>query len=288
MDETPIELPPPPPPPGETARAVDRWLAPFLVFGLFYIAAAVAIVGAAMRFGIAESQWLALASAVVATALCILIFDRGKWPLGFSGPPLAAMRELLYGGVLAAMLIGLADLIVFATATLRHTRGAGFPWGELAAVYIPAAVHEELLFRGYAYQKMRRWSRPAAISVLSLLFAVAHIGNNGVTPIAFANLVIAGVLLALAYELYQRLWFAIGLHLAWNLVSGPILGYPVSGFVSQPTVLVTHVSGPASLTGGLFGLEGSIAVTIAELLAIGWLLYRMYHSRAQNAPLEIP
>ena len=285
MDEQP-QLPPPPPEPAMVR--VDRWFWPFLVFGLFYVAAAVAIVGVAMRFNYADSQWFVLAGAVIATLLCIFIFDRGRWPLGFSGPPFAAVREVLYGCVFAALLIGFADLVVELTAHVRHTRGNGFPWSELLAVYIPAAVHEELLFRGYPYQKMRRWSRPVAIIVLSLLFAVAHMGNRGVTAIAFANLVIAGVLLALAYELYQRLWFPIGLHLAWNLVSGPIIGYPVSGFVSNPTVLVTQVSGHPALTGGAFGLEGSIGVTIAELLAIGWLFYRMYHSRRANAAQEIP
>jgi membrane protease YdiL (CAAX protease family) len=281
MDEQPLPIPP-----GEKARAVDRWLAPFLIFGLLYIAASVAILGGAMHYGVTATQWLALSAAVVATALCIVIFDRGRWPIGFSGPPLAAVRELLFGGLVAAMLIGFADFLVALMANLHHTRGNGFPWTELIAVYIPAAIHEELLFRGYAYQKMRRWSRVTAIVVLSLLFAVAHMGNRGVTVIAFTNLVIAGVLLALAYELYTRLWFPIGLHLMWNLVSGPIIGYPVSGFVSNPTVLITQVSGPPAITGGAFGLEGSIAVTIAELLAIGWLLSRMYHSPAKKQ--EIP
>jgi len=286
MDEQP-QLPPPPPPEPAVVR-VDRWFWPFLVFGFFCLAADVLIIGVAMRFRHADSQWLAVAGAVIATILCILIFDRGRWPIGFSGPPLAAVRELVYGGVFAALLIGFADLVVELTTHVTHTRGNGFPWGELFAVYLPAVLHEELLFRGYPYQKMRRWSRPAAIVVLSLLFALAHMGNRGVTVIAFTNLVIAGVLLALAYELYERLWFPIGLHLAWNLVSGPIIGYPVSGFVTDPTVIVTHVSGPPALTGGAFGLEGSIGVTIAELLAIGWLLFRMYHSRRAKTAQEIP
>jgi membrane protease YdiL (CAAX protease family) len=264
MDEQPLPIPP-----GEKARAVDRWLAPFLIFGLLYIAASVAILGGAMHYGVTATQWLALSAAVVATALCIVIFDRGRWPIGFSGPPLAAVRELLFGCLVAAMLIGFADFLVALMANLHHTRGNGFPWTELIAVYIPAAIHEELLFRGYAYQKMRRWSRVTAIVVLSLLFAVAHMGNRGVTVIAFTNLAIAGVLLALAYELYTRLWLPIGLHLMWN-----------------PTVLITQVSGPPAITGGAFGLEGSIAVTIAELLAIGWLLSRMYHSPAKKQ--EIP
>jgi membrane protease YdiL (CAAX protease family) len=268
-------------------KAVDRWLAPLLVFSLFDIAVSVLLAWVAAETGFRHTQWLALASVSIATAATILIFDRGGWALGFSGPPLRASRELLFGCAVAALLIGFADLIVALLASLRHTRGNGFPWGELVAVYVPAAVHEELLFRGYAYQKMRRWSRPFAIVVLSLLFAVAHGGNRGMSALALANLVLAGVLLALSYERYERLWFPIGLHLAWNVVSGPIIGYPVSGFVSDPTVFITHVTGATAITGGAFGLEGSVGITIAELLAIGWLLRGMYDSRAQRARQEI-
>ena len=54
-----------------------------------------------------------------------------------------------------------------------------------------------------------------------------------------ANLILAGVLLALAYERYERLWFPIGIHIAWNVASGPILGYDVSGYVPSQTVLRT-------------------------------------------------
>jgi membrane protease YdiL (CAAX protease family) len=276
------------PTPEPRGRAIDRWLRPFLVFGLLYFAVAYALAYVASRVGFIESQWVALATVSIATAIAVAMFDRGRWPIGFSGPPVAATRELLFGCIFAALLIGVADRIIALLANLHHTRGAGFPWRELVAVYIPAAIHEELLFRGYAYQKMRRWSRGAAVAVLSLLFAIAHAGNQGMTPLALANLIIAGVLLALAYELYERLWFPIGLHLAWNVVSGPLIGYPVSGFVTVPTVFITHVSGLPFVTGGAFGIEGSIGVTVAELCAISWLLSRMYHSRANQAQQENP
>lgn len=267
-------------------RGVDRWLSPAIVFFFLDVFAGVAVAPLAILLNVNATQWALLVSVSIATVISIGVWDRGHWPLGFSGPPIAALRELLFGAACAALIILFADGLIALFAQLRHTRGNGIPWRELLVVYTPAAVHEELLFRGYAYQKIRGRSRVAAIAALSILFAAAHLGNSGISPLAAVNLVIAGVLLALAYELYERLWFPIGLHLAWNVVSGPLIGYPVSGFVSNPTLFVTHVSGPAAITGGAFGIEGSIAVTVAELLAIGWLLWRMYDSRALRAPQE--
>ena len=45
---------------------------------------------------------------------------------------------------------------------------------------------------------------------------------------AILNLILAGILLALAYERFERLWFPIGIHFLWNILSGPILGYGVN------------------------------------------------------------
>src|SRR5207248_6674658 len=79
---------------------------------------------------------------------------------------------------------------------------------------------------------------------------------------------------ALAYEWFERLWFPIGVHLVWNLASGPILGYGVSGYASATTLFVTSGSGRSWLTGGAFGLEGSIWIAMVELIGVAALLWR--------------
>ena len=58
-----------------------------------------------------------------------------------------------------------------------------------------------------------------------------------------------GVMLALAYLVYERLWFPIGLHLAWNIFSGPILGYDISGYIPAESVLALRGNGRSWLTG---------------------------------------
>jgi hypothetical protein len=216
-------------------------------------------------------QWAWLAGGVTATLLTVAVAEHGRWRVGLAGPPRAAVRELLRGAAFAAVLVLAADALVQASTPLRHAWRGTFPSLELLAVYIPAVLHEELVFRGYPFQKLRVLHRPFAIGGTSLLFAVMHIGNHGITVVAFTNLALAGVLLALAYERYGRLWFPIGLHFAWNLLCGPVLGYDVSGYVPVSSLLTTVGSGAPWLTGGAFGIEGSAWIGLVEVAGIAVL-----------------
>ena len=218
--------------------------------------------------GLPLHQWDSLVGVIVATGATILSSENGQWRLGLAAPPLVAVRELLLGAGFAVVLIGVSDILVMVSTNLRHVAGSGFPWVELIVVYLPAAIHEELLFRGYPYQKVRSVNRSAAIIFTATVFASLHAGNEGISPLAIVNLVLAGVMLALAYEVYERLWLPIGIHVAWNILSGPVLGYNVSGYVSQRTVLEVRGGGSDWLTGGRFGIEASVWLVVVEIAAI--------------------
>jgi len=253
------------------------------LFVAIYLATLVVGAWVARLAGLESFYWLALLSAAVATAGTVSIMERGRWNIGFLVPPVLAAREFAIGIGFAAALIAGADLLIELSTPLRHTCGSGFPWLDLLIVYVPAAIHEEVVFRGYVFQKMRLWNRPGAIISSSVVFAALHSGNEGITAIAIANLLFAGVFLALAYERYRRLWFPIGIHLGWNVVSGPILAFPVSGFVPSASLLRVTGGGPAWLTGGRFGLEGSVAAAVVETAGIVLLLKRNAECRMQNA-----
>lgn len=217
-------------------------------------------------------KWGPLIAIAVATLVTVAIYERGGWKLGIFVSPPVALRDFAIGVLFATILVLIADGLVIATTSMRHARGTGFPWIELGLVFAPAVFHEELLFRGYVYQKLRTWSRGGAIAITSIVFALLHGGNSGVTGVAMANILLAGVLLALAYEATERLWLPIGIHLAWNVISGPILGYDVSGYVAARTVFITRGAGPAWLTGGGFGIEGSVWAVVVELLGIAIMI----------------
>jgi membrane protease YdiL (CAAX protease family) len=234
----------------------------------FYVATLILLTWARFPFG----QWGNLIAVSVATSLTVAIWERGQWQLGLLVAPRLALPEFLRGLWWGFLLIsGCAALIVLST-DVRHEPGRGFPWLELLAVFLPAVLHEELLFRGYPFQKLLRWNRPFALLVVSLIFAGLHAGNSSATAIGLVNVFLGGLLLSLAYVRYGRLWFPIGLHLAWNLTSGPILGHEVSGYESMRALLVEVGSGSVLLTGGEFGIEGSIWMTLTELVAIALMI----------------
>jgi len=239
---------------------------PLAFFVLVYLATLMLVSWAVVRTHPAWSYWAFCFAAAAATVLTVRMPERGRWKIGLAAPPLVALRELGGGIVFAAALLWAIDAVITSSTDLRHLRNDGFPWRELAVVFIPAVLHEELLFRGYVYQKLRRATGWFAIPFLALVFAALHGGNAGVTRLALANIFVAGILLALCYDRYRRLWFPIGLHLGWNVISGPLLGYNVSGYASRTTVFRTISSGPPSITGGVFGVEGS-AVTLGIMAA---------------------
>lgn len=245
-----------------------------MLFVLFYVATLLALVWIAAPLG----HWGNLLSAGVATAATVAIWERGRWRLGLFVEPRVAARELLAGCAWGAVLVGACALLVAATTDLRHVRGEGFPWLELMVVFLPAAVHEELLFRGYPFQKLHQWNRGVALVLFAVVFAALHSGNAGVTHLGLVNIFFGGILLGLAWERYQRLWLPIGVHLAWNLMTGPILGHEVSGYESSRTLLIEVGGGPPWLTGGDFGIEASVWMTGVEVAAI-WFLARASRRR---------
>ncbi|HEX7833025.1 MAG TPA: CPBP family intramembrane glutamic endopeptidase, partial [Thermoanaerobaculia bacterium] len=254
--------------------------APLLVFVCLYLATFSGLTLLRSPF----VYWSGLLSACVATAATIAILDRGKWPIGLFVAPRLVTRDLALGGMWGILLIGGAALLIVLTSDLRHAWGRGFPWRELATTYLPASIHEELLFRGYVFQKFVRWKRGLAVLTGGVLFAALHLGNTAIGALALTNIFLGGILLGLAYLAYERLWFPIGLHLSWNLMSGPILGHEVSGYESMQTMLVERGEGLVWITGGDFGIEASVWATVAELVAIVLLLRKAYPPRSLRLP----
>lgn len=215
---------------------------------------------------------VSLLGALAATWLANRICDRGSWQIGFGGGARNAARESLYGLFFGLAVIAATDALILGSSRFAHVSGDRFDWMIILTLFLPAGIHEEVLFRGYPFQKILAWNRAVAVYGCSALFALAHLGNRGVTPLAALNIFLAGVLLSLAYLLYRRLWFPIALHIGWNVLSGPILGHEVSGYILQHTLLLQRDPGPAVLTGGSFGLEGSVWATLVEVIAIAILL----------------
>jgi membrane protease YdiL (CAAX protease family) len=184
------------------------------------------------------------------------------------------------GGVAGALAAGTALAIAVLLGAAEWTRDEGTPLDYLQTaattflVLAPAALSEEVLFRGVPLLLFARVvGRGTAVVLVAVVFALAHLDNPDVTPLAIGNIALAGVFLGLAFYAPGGIWTAWGAHLGWNAMLAA-LDAPVSGIPFRIPLLDYEAGDPAWLTGGRFGPEGglssTLALTIAVLVARRW------------------
>lgn len=195
----------------------------------------------------------------------------------FDGKPLGSVGLAFCGGWIRELGIGLglgAAMILLVAGLERLLGLANFVWsasspgrlllaGGLSCLLLfLAATNEELMFRGYPFQRLIDSLGPAgAVAVTSALFGLVHLGNPSPGWISTLNTMLVGLPLAVAYLRTRALWLPTGIHFAWNFFQGYGLGLPVSGIALPVTVLRAEVHGEAWLTGGNYGPEGGVLAT---------------------------
>jgi uncharacterized protein len=191
------------------------------------------------------------------------------------------------GLLLGLVLLGVQSLILYLAGHLVWVDVTPDPADLLSGLIIMllVAVSEETVFRGYILnnlaQSVNKW---VALGISALLFALFHAGNPGITQLALLNLFLAGLLLGLNYLYTQNLWFAIMFHFSWNFFLGPVLGYEVSGLPLN-SLLQQSIQGPDWITGGEFGLEGSVLDGIFSIVSFTLLLviYRRHSAQEMHS-----
>jgi uncharacterized protein len=167
-----------------------------------------------------------------------------------------------------AMVVSIGAIGLLGGYTVVGVNSPEVLWGAAIVGLVPGIV-EEILFRGILFRMVEeKLGSIAALVVSSLVFGLAHIANPNATLFSsIAITVEAGLLLGAAYMLTRRLWFAIGIHAAWNFTQGGIFGVAVSGS-SQKGLLESTMQGNELVSGGAFGAEASI-IALAICTAIG-------------------
>lgn len=146
-------------------------------------------------------------------------------------------------------------------ATLLHT---GLLW---AMAFLVVGAFEELAFRGYLFLRLAQSFNPwVAAIIMSLLFGAAHVSNSGESFSGIAMVIAYGLMACLAVWRTGSLWWVIGLHAAWDWGQSYFYGTADSGLAATGRLLVTHPAGPAWLSGGSTGPEGSVLVFPALLV----------------------
>jgi membrane protease YdiL (CAAX protease family) len=187
----------------------------------------------------------------------------------------AAARRLLEGaflgfGGMALVLVGMAALggFEFGPVLMPASEAvtSGLLWG---LALLAVALFEESLFRGYMLRSLAAAIRfcPAAV-ILSALFAAAHVGNPGEDPIGLGAIFAFGLVFCLIVRRTGSLWMAIGFHLGWDWAESFLFGVPDSGVVSRGRLLAPAIHGPAWLTGGTAGPEGSVLTAVVLLMVV--------------------
>jgi len=159
---------------------------------------------------------------------------------------------------------------------------------EWAATFVLVGVYEEFFFRGYLQftltSGMHFW--PAAL-LLSLAFGAVHWRNPGEGPVGVLSVFVTGMFLCLTLRRTGTLWFAIGFHAAYDFGETYLYSVPDSGIVMLGHLLASSFHGPAWLTGGTVGPEGSAFDFV--IFAIAFVVFdRVYRMRKADPSLLHP
>lgn len=151
------------------------------------------------------------------------------------------------------------------------------PWGIQASA-------EELVFQGWLTPHLgKKYGLLMAVSVSSFLFMFVHLLNPGINLMGILNLVLYGIFAAF-YMLHEKSILGIaGYHIAWNWAQGNVFGSLVSGGGTVPaSIFGLHMDGNALLTGGDFGTEGSLVVSIVLLISLSVIFYLQHRKMRQE------
>lgn len=149
--------------------------------------------------------------------------------------------------------------------------------GIIALGWIIQSASEEIAIRGWLIPSLEENCTPViAISITAIIFGVLHLFSAGVTVLSFINLILSGIFFACYAIVDGNILGVCGLHFAWNFALGNIYGLPVSGFADNgKKIFKTQQIGSNIFTGGDFGPEGGLVITLILLIAIALLILKL-------------
>lgn len=187
-------------------------------------------------------------------------------------------RRLALGAAIGTAAIALTVLLLWAAQQLRFESVpamafVGDTWTgtalRLLLVLGPAALWEELAFRGYLYAVAEEAGRRLlARMTTSVAFGLVHLTNPGAGLRTTVIVMLAGWCLCLVRERVglPGAWTA---HLAWNWIMAAVLHVPVSGLPFATPGYRAVVDGPEWVSGGSWGPEGGLVAALVLTVAAG-------------------
>lgn len=123
----------------------------------------------------------------------------------------------------------------------------------------------------------------------SLVFTLLHFGRRDPWLNTVNNALFALFAATLAVTT-NRIWDVMGWHSGWNWLLAVGFEQPVTGLdTHMPALLVAlEPRGPAWLTGGTQGPEGSVMCTVFFVNAIAWMSWWHWRRRQRISGLAVP
>jgi membrane protease YdiL (CAAX protease family) len=187
------------------------------------------------------------------------------------------VRQLIIGSLLGFLMVcgALAWIAAAGRLTLSWQWNSATlrPFLLTCLILLAAALAEELMFRGYPFQRLLEGTgKIISVAIMAALFGLGHWANPNSSAISIANTALVGVLFAIAWLRTRSLWFCWALHFAWNVSLGVIFGLPVSGTMQFAVIGYGSAQGPQWLTGGSYGIEAGASGTAAILAGLAVVL----------------
>ncbi len=210
---------------------------------------------------------VAMLGVVLGATLLFLWWDkRSPSELGLElswRPPVYLLGGLLGG----ALLIGVIAVLLHAVLPFEWTYNPAFLWklGAASLLYLIIANGvEELLFRGYAFERLITsiglW--PAQL-IIALLFAPYHLLNGYTWQVAFTGSVIGSVMFGLVFVRTRSVIAATGFHAATNWARDLLLADPPT----MKTSTASRFARARCCTGRSAGATGSCLLATLEPIA---------------------
>jgi membrane protease YdiL (CAAX protease family) len=182
-------------------------------------------------------------------------------------------------GIVMFALIVLASNLLGGMETSWNS--SGFKLNVIVIIFLGFVIQggtEEVIYRGWLLPILgAKYNLKLSIIISSVMFALLHSMNPGMTIMPVINLTLFGVFAALFALAEDSIWGICGFHSAWNWVQGSVFGVKVSGTtVPGGSVLSsTPIEGQDLISGGAFGIEGSVLCSIAFLIGIVYLVIKL-------------
>lgn len=212
--------------------------------------------------------------------LWVMLVERR--PLASIGLPAAQAGAFPLGHLTGALMICLvvAGIWFFGGYTAGEVGrafradGALLSIGLLLIAFALQASVEELLFRGWLLSAItRKLGLVAAIVLSGALFTLLHY-QRGQDLLVTANVALFALFASCWAIRAGNIWGVMGWHAGWNWLLAVGFEVPVTGIDAHVPALIVAVEphGPAHLTGGTQGPEGSVACAIVFVAAIAGML----------------